>query len=437
MEATRAAAAWAGWLLRCRLLRGGYGFTDWLRARPSRHLLAFGVDLAQLDERQFHQQAFVAAGAVVQVAVVAQLHGAVEERQGTLLGLLAIALADAGPHLQQRQSDGIFADQQVAEVRGEAGDEVAALEALAQHLVEQQEGVADAVLQQLVGQAEVVFVVQYVEVFDDALVGDAAAGEAHHLVEDGECVAHAAVGLQGDDVQGLGFGGDAFLGGDVGEVGHGVLHADALEVVDLAAGQDGGQDFVLLGSGEDEDGVVGRLLQRLEEGVEGGGGQHVHLVDDVDLVFAYLGRDAYLLHQLADVVHGVVGCGVQLVDVVRALFIEGDAGFARVACLAVGSGMQAVDGLGEDAGTGRLAHAARAAEEVGMGQLAGGNGILERRGQSTLADNRLEGGGAVFPRGYDIIFHKASVQITWMGCKCKQKNVISRLLGVSLWQEFI
>ena len=62
--------------------------------------------------------------------------------------------------------------------------------------------------------------------------------------------------------------GDAFLGGDVREVAHDVGDADAVEVEGLAAGENGRKDLVFLGGGQYEDGVCGRLLEGLEEGVE-------------------------------------------------------------------------------------------------------------------------------------------------------------------------
>ena len=36
------------------------------------------------------------------------------------------------------------------------------------------------------------------------------------------------------------------------------------------------------------------------------GGQHMYLINDIYFVFAYLRWNAYLLHQLADVIHRVV-----------------------------------------------------------------------------------------------------------------------------------
>ncbi len=112
-------------------------------------------------------------------------------------------------------------------------------------------------------------------------------------------------------------------------MGDGVGHGHTLEVVYLASAQDGRQNLVLLGGGEDEDHVRWRLLQRLKEGIEGSGAEHVYLVDDEHLVLAHLRRDAGLLHQGLDVVHTIVAGGVQLKDVVRALLVERLAALAR------------------------------------------------------------------------------------------------------------
>ena len=163
---------------------------------------------------------------------------------------------------------------------------------------------------------------------------------------------------------------------------------------------------MLLRSGKNEDGMLRRFFQRFQESVECGGGKHVYLVDDIHFVSAYLGRYPHLLYQAADVFHGVVGSCVQLVDVVGALFVEGEARFAFVARFSVFRRMQAVDGFREDARARGFSHSARPAEQVGVRQLLRGDSVLERSGQRALAYYRVESGGAVFPRRYDIIFHQ-------------------------------
>ena len=164
---------------------------------------------------------------------------------------------------------------------------------------------------------------------------------------------------------------------------------------------------MFLGGRQNEDGVGGRLLQRLEEGVEGCGREHVDLVDDEHRVTAHLRDDAHLFDQRADVLHGVVRRGVQLVDVERTSFVERAARFALVARFGA-VGCEAVDGLGEDAGAGGLAYAAGTAEEVGVGQLAALDGVLERRGDMFLPDDRPEGRGAVFACADDEITHSVA-----------------------------
>ncbi len=184
-----------------------------------------------------------------------------------------------------------------------------------------------------------------------------------------------------------------------------VIYCNPLEVKDLAARKDGRDDFVFLCRGQDELGIRRRLLKGLQEGIESGLAEHVDLIDDVDLVLSDLGRDAHLLHEVADVIHRVVGGGVQLVDVERGIVVESPAGLALVTGFHVLRGVEAVDGLGHDTGAGRLAHATRAAEQESLRQGVVLDGVFQRRGDGLLTNNRVEGRGAVFSGGYDEILH--------------------------------
>src|SRR5690606_32913940 len=67
----------------------------------------------------------------------------------------------------------------------------------------------------------------------------------------------------------------------------------------------------------------------------------------------------------------------------------------------------AVQGLGQDARRGGLAGAARAGEQVGMGDAAFGDLPGERGGDVTLADDFVEGLGPVLPVER-LVFHAAS-----------------------------
>ena len=132
------------------------------------------------------------------------------------------------------------------------------VEPFVEYLVEQQQRIADGVVQKSLCQEEVVFVIQHVEVVYDGLVGDVPSGEAGNLVEDGEGVAHPSVRFLGNDVQGVVFGRYTLLRGDVLQLFHNIGYPDALKVVYLATGENRRQNFVLFRRGQDKDGMVRR-----------------------------------------------------------------------------------------------------------------------------------------------------------------------------------
>ena len=164
-------------------------------------------------------------------------------------------------------------------------------------------------------------------------------------------------------------------------------HRDAAEVEALGAADDGGRHLVRVGGGEDEDDVVGRLLDHLQQRVEGVRAEHVDLVDDVDPP-AQLGRRGQRPHhQLAGVLDQAVAGGVDLDDVHGAPLADRHAGRAGVARLAVVAAVGAVDGLGQDAGGGGLAGAARPDEQVGVGGPVGGHGAAQGGDDRVLAEH--------------------------------------------------
>ena len=335
------------------------------RAKPTAGAVVF-KELGHLNEGELDEEALVVGGAIVDVAVVAEFQRTIEECRGALLRLFGIALTHTFCHFEEWERLGIARDEEVAEVGRETAHEMMGFETLGEDFVEREHDFGDVAAEEGVGQVEVVVVVQDVEIFDDLPVGDVAAGEGRHLVEDGEGIAHASVGFAGDDVERRFLVSVAFLVGHALEVGHHIGHLHAGEVVDLTPREDGGENLVLLGGGEDEDGVGGRFFEGFEKGVEAGLREHVHLVDDEHLVASDLRRYLHLLDEGADVVDGVVGGGVEFVDVVRTPLVESHATFAMVAGFAVLVGGEAVDRLGKDACRGGFSHTARSAEEVGV-----------------------------------------------------------------------
>jgi hypothetical protein len=115
---------------------------------------------------------------------------------------------------------------------------------------------------------------------------------------------------------------------------HQGLQGDPAEIEALAAAQDGGQHPLGICGGQHEHHPRRRFLQGLEQGVEGGGGEHVALVHHVDLPAGLDRGEARPFDQLPDVVDAGVGGGVDLDH------IEGVAGGDVEAQLAASAGLR-------------------------------------------------------------------------------------------------
>ncbi len=361
-------------LRRHRLSRGG------LRRHELRHLY----------ERQFDQKTLAQRLAVIEFAGVEEFQRPVKEGKRTVLGLGGVTLALPVGNLDDFRCHGILGHHHVAYVPGKSPAEVASVEAPGDDAVEKEHYVGHFSRKGEIHYPEIILDVEDVQILYRFFVGDIALAIACHLVENGQGVAHGAVGLFGYHLQGLLLARVTLLPGHHAEVPDDVPDGYSLEVVNLAARYDGRQELVLFRRGEDEDHVGRRFLEGLEEGVEGGRREHVHLVDDEHLVASHLGRDARLLHKLADVLDGVVAGRVQLEYVERTLLAEGPAALALAASLAVGAGVHAVDGAGEYAGAGRFAHAARTAEKIRVREFARLHGVFERRRERRLSHNGVE-----------------------------------------------
>ena len=138
-----------------------------------------------------------------------------------------------------------------------------------------------------------------------------------------------------------------------------------MEIVPLASGQNRDGDLVHLRGSQDENHIGRRLLQRLEQGIEGPDGEHVHLVDNVNLVFSLSGGVGHLLDNIPDVGDAVVGSGVYLNHVHGRAPGDPAAGFTLSAGTAV-HGMLAVDGTGKNFRHGRLSRSTGSGKKVGM-----------------------------------------------------------------------
>src|SRR5690606_31659166 len=129
----------------------------------------------------------------------------------------------------------------------------------------------------------------------------------------------------------------------------------------------------------------------------------MHLVYDIYFVLARLWCKPHLVHQFADVVHRVVAGGVQFEYVERGLVGKALAGGTFSAGLHIGRGAFAIDGFGQYARAGGLAHTPRTAKQVRMRQVVVPDSIFEGSGNVLLPYYCVEGLGAVFTRRYYVI----------------------------------
>ena len=279
------------------------GFQSSGLAPRTRAVLRWLCYLGYLNQCELYQQALVARLSVVNIALVHQLQRVVQECYLAFLGLLLVACSHLVAHLQQWQCLWVACHQHVTHMLSQTLNQQSAVKAFVNHAVQQHHNVAHLIIYGQVDNLKVVLAIQHVQVLNHLLVGDVALTERSCLVEDREGVAHSAISLLGNHCQCLLLVGNAFLLGHMLQVVDGVAYGHTLKVVYLATAQDGGQNLMLLGGGQNEYHVCGWLFQRLQKSIEGGGREHVHLVDDKYFVFAQLRRDARLLHQGLDVLY--------------------------------------------------------------------------------------------------------------------------------------
>ena len=171
---------------------------------------------------------------------------------------------------------------------------------------------------------------------------------------------------------------------------HNVLDGHAIEVVNLTTAQDRWQQLMLLCRSENENHIVRRFLQCLQEGIERLIRQHVHLVDDKHLIFTYLRRNARLFNQVSYIFYRIIRSRIQLIDIQRTLLVESHTRLTNTTSLTIVGRRHTVDNLRKDAGTSGLAYPTRSAKQISMRKMSRLNRLLQRRSQGTLPHYRVE-----------------------------------------------
>ena len=140
---------------------------------------------------------------------------------------------------------------------------------------------------------------------------------------------------------------------------------------------------MLLRGGQDKNGVFWRFFQGLQKSIEGRLGEHMDLINNINLVLACLRGNAYLIYQTSDIVHRVVGSRIKFKNIEGKILI-----FPFRPIL--------VDLFGQNTGTGGFAHTSWTAEQQGLGQMVVLDGIEQGIGNGRLAHNILECLGSIF-----------------------------------------
>ncbi len=133
-----------------------------------------------------------------------------------------------------------------------------------------------------------------------------------------------------------------------------------------------------------------RFLQSLEQGIESLRREHVHFVDNIHFVPAEGGGVLDSFPKVPNLFNPPIGSRVHLNYVHRRAAVYPLAELALVAGLGHGTlGAETVDPLSQYLCRRRLAGASGAGKKVGMGQLAGGKGILQGFYYMFLTDKAL------------------------------------------------
>ena len=149
-----------------------------------------------------------------------------------------------------------------------------------------------------------------------------------------------------------------------------------MEIEALAATHDRRQNFLRFGRRKNEFHVGWRLLKRFQKRVERGRGEHMHFVDDIDLVARFGWRVARVFAQLAHLLDAIIARAVDLEN------IEAVAGcdLAAVVARAVridGWSLHAVERLCQNACGRSFADAARPDEQISVRQPVLRDCVLE------------------------------------------------------------
>ena len=129
---------------------------------------------------------------------------------------------------------------------GEPREDRLPLKALPHQLIEEKQDATMVPAQEELEDADEVGIVEDIQTLQRMLVGDMPTGKAGDTVKHRERIAHPPISLLSDEPKRRLLGINPLAIGDVAQMAGDILHSDSLEVIDLTAREDGGEDLVLL-----------------------------------------------------------------------------------------------------------------------------------------------------------------------------------------------
>ncbi|MNI28405.1 hypothetical protein D3C73_821810 [compost metagenome] len=220
----------------------------------------------------------------------------------------------------------------------------------------------------------------------------AAAAMGDRLVEQRKAVAGGAFGGTRDHRQCFLLGRHAFLLQNGGKQADQICSADPAQVEALATGKHGDRNLADFRRRENELHMLRWLFERLQQPVEGLRREHVHFVDNIDLVARRNRAIAHLLDDLSDIVDTGMGRGIHLDHVDMPAFhdrLAMFAGFAQVDCRTIDFGRLVVEPPSKNTCGRRLADTADTGQHVGLCDTAGLERIGQRADHRFLADHQV------------------------------------------------
>ena len=119
------------------------------------------------------------------------------------------------------------------------------------------------------------------------------------------------------------------------------------------------------------------FLQCLKQGIKGSRRKHMHLIDDIHLIITLCRTIGHFLTDLTDIIHAIVGCGIDLDHIHGSSCLDCSAHLTFVAGTSIDR-MLTVHCLRQNLRHRCLTGTSRPAEQIGMSDTAGIDLICQR-----------------------------------------------------------